>query len=139
MTLTDLLVKHEGKRLKPYPDTAVPPKITIGIGRNLTDVGISDDEALSLLQHDIFRATNNLSKYPWFIRLGDVRQAAVIDMMFNIGPSRFAGFKLMIAALDSGDYKEAAAQLLDSTYAKQVGQRARDLAYMIERGEYNVA
>jgi lysozyme len=136
MTVAELITRHEGKRLKPYTDTM--GKLTIGIGRNLTDVGLSEDECLLLLQHDIGRAVNMLSQYQWYVRLDDVRQAAVIDLMFNLGPSRFAGFKNMIAALDRSDYKDAAAQLLDSAYALQVGQRARDLAYMLERGEYNV-
>ena len=57
--LVDLLLKHEGLRLHPYDDvTGKPPetlqgKITIGVGRNLTDVGITRTEALSLLKADI--------------------------------------------------------------------------------------
>lgn len=36
------LSRDEGRRLKPYLDTV--GKTTIGVGRNLTDVGISEDE-----------------------------------------------------------------------------------------------
>lgn len=137
MTLTDLLIKHEGLRLKPYVDTV--GKLTIGIGRNLDARGISEDEARLMLANDIILATKYLGEYSWFARLDGVRRAAMIDLMFNVGPSRFAGFKKMIGALDRGDYKDAAAQLLDSAYATQVHQRAIDLAYMVELGEYNVA
>lgn len=134
MTLTDLITKHEGKRLKPYTDTV--GKLTIGVGRNLTDIGISDDECLLLLQHDIYRATEHLRTYPWFDRLNDARRAACTDLMFNVGPARFGGFKKMSAALDAGDWAEAARQLMDSIYAKQVGKRAIELALMLEKGEW---
>lgn len=136
MTLTDMLKRHEGWRLKPYIDTV--GKMTIGCGRNLDDRGISDDEALLMLSNDVAEAIKNLSVYPWFHRLDGVRRSAMIDMMF-MGAGKFAQFKKMHAALDRGDYKDAAAQLLDSAYATQVGQRARDLAYMLEKGDYNVA
>ena len=49
-----MLVKDEGLRLKPYRDTA--GKLTIGVGRNLSDVGISVDEAYYLLANDVKRA-----------------------------------------------------------------------------------
>jgi lysozyme len=136
MTVTELITRHEGKRLKPYTDTV--GKLTIGVGRNLSDVGISDDECLLLLQHDIYHAIQSLSVYPWYMRLNDARQAAVIDLMFNVGAARFAGFKKMIAALELGHWDEAARQLLDSVYATQVGKRAVELAFMLEKGEWQV-
>ena len=46
------LVKHEGFRLKPYRCTA--GKLTIGIGRNLDDRGISQKEDYAILERDIF-------------------------------------------------------------------------------------
>lgn len=46
--LHDMLIRHEGLRLKPYHDTV--RKLTIGIGRNLDDVGITHEEALILLE-----------------------------------------------------------------------------------------
>lgn len=134
MTLSDMITRHEGKRLKPYTDTV--GKLTIGVGRNLTDVGISDDEARLLLSNDILRATQSLSVYPWFDRLNGARRAAVTDLMFCVGPGRFAGFKKMIAALELGHWDEAAKELLDSLFAKQVGKRAVELAFMLEKGEW---
>jgi lysozyme len=48
------LVRYEGLRLKPYRCTA--GKLTIGIGRNLDDCGISQTEAYVLLENDIPRS-----------------------------------------------------------------------------------
>jgi len=47
-SLEELLVHHEGLRLKPYLDTS--GKWTIGVGRNLSDSGISEEEAFYLLR-----------------------------------------------------------------------------------------
>jgi lysozyme len=56
-------------------------------------------------------------------------------MIFNIGMPRFKQFKKMIAALEEGDWSEAANQMMDSKWAKQVGKRAERLRDMMETGE----
>jgi len=128
------LKKHEGFRSKPYLCTA--GKLTIGYGRNLDDVGIDQSEADSLLRNDIYAAIRELDKYPWAAELDQVRFDAMTNFMFNIGAGTFAKFKKMIAAMEAKDYGRASMELLDSRYAKQVGQRALDVSYMIEIGEY---
>ena len=128
------LKKHEGFRSKPYLCTA--GKLTIGYGRNLDDVGIDQSEADSLLRNDIYAAIRELDKYPWAAELDQVRFDAMTNFMFNVGGRTFAMFKKMIAAMEAKDYGSASMELLDSRYAQQVGQRAVDVSYMIEVGEY---
>jgi lysozyme len=53
-------------------------------------------------------------------------------MIFNLGLPRFLGFKKMIQALCEDDYAEAAEQMLDSLWSKQVGKRAKVLAEIME-------
>ena len=132
--LLELLKRHEGFRSKPY--LCSQGYATIGYGRNLDTVGITEEEAYTMLVHDCYRAVRELDKYQWFNKLDDVRQDAMINFMFNVGAGTFRQFKKMIAALEVGDYKEAAAQLLDSRYAKQVGRRANEVAHMLEHGLY---
>jgi lysozyme len=60
MDLIEQLRRDEGVRLHPYTDTV--GKLTIGVGRNLADMGISDAEATVLLQNDIDRTTVELNK-----------------------------------------------------------------------------
>lgn len=120
------LKEHEGFRAKVYQCPA--GKNTIGYGRNLDDRGITLEEAEMLLDNDIIECVKDLSTFPWWNNLTDVRQAALIDMRFNLGPSRFRSFKQMLRALDMGDYTEAAHQVLNSNYAKQVGRRAEHIA-----------
>ncbi len=128
------LTRDEGLRLKPYRDTV--GKLTIGIGRNLDDVGISQDEAMHLLDNDIARTTAALDKaIPWWRSLNDVRQRVVVNMAFNLGVAGLLGFKNTLAAMKAGRYADAAEGMLASKWATQVGERAKRLAAMMANGE----
>lgn len=127
-----LIKKHEGLRLKPYRCPA--GKLTIGYGRNLDDVGISEGEAEVLLTNDISRAIGEaqiLAGHAW-VDLSDNRKAVLVDMVFNLGLTRLSKFYKFLAALREGDYATAAKEMLNSKWAKQVGRRAITLAYIME-------
>jgi lysozyme len=131
--LVEQIVRHEGLRLHPYVDSV--GIVTIGVGRNLTDVGISSQEAYLLLDHDLDDAIIDLASFPWFTGLGTIRQRALIDLRFNLGPTRFRTFRRMLAAVAAGDYPRAADEMRDSKWATQVHDRAIRLAWMMETGE----
>ena len=133
--LLDMLMLHEGVRLKPYHDTV--GKLTIGVGRNLDDVGITRDEAMYLLNNDVNRTVAALrAAYTWYAELSAPRQDAITDMAFNLGLAGFGKFHQTIAALEDRRWSDAAKEMLDSQWATQVGQRANELATMIETGMY---
>ena len=132
--LIDLIIYHEGLELKPYKCTA--GHLTIGIGRNLDDRGITEDEARFLCQNDVDIVEQELTrKFPFIVGLGDVRIRVLLDMAFNLGVPRLSAFSNMWAALEEGDYKQAAVEMLDSRWARQVGRRATNLSQMMETGE----
>ena len=132
--IQQMLIIDEGIRLKPYKDTV--GKLTIGVGRNLDDVGISEDEALYLLNNDIKKAKEDVKKVfgEMFHELDPVRQAVLIDMMFNLGLPRFLGFKKFIQAVKERDFSKASQEMLDSRWARQVKSRAERLSYMMRTG-----
>ena len=133
--LTDMLIQHEGLRLKPYHCTA--GKLTIGVGRNLDDRGITPDEAMYLLANDIRDSRKELSaSFPWFDKLDEVRQSVLIDMNVNLGLSRLKGFRNTLALIGVGKYEAAAVEMLNSKWAQQVGNRARRLSGMMRTGEW---
>lgn len=132
MTLQQLLIEHEGLRLKPYRCSA--GKLTIGVGRNLDDVGLTTDEALILLDNDIKAAMRDAASFSWFKKLDDARQAVVVDMIFNLGIARFKGFKKTIAHIEAGHFAAAAHEMLNSSWAKQVGRRAVRLSKIMRTG-----
>lgn len=134
LKLKKLLIQHEAYKQFPYTDTT--GHVTIGIGRNLTDRGISIIEANMLLEEDISYFTDKLTRYiPLFYKLSENRKIALVDMCFNLGLRGFLSFKKMIAALESGDYQRAAKEMLDSKWATQVGLRASRLASIIQSGD----
>jgi len=134
--LRDQLIKHEGLRLKPYLCTA--KKLTLGIGRNLDDVGITKEEALYLLDNDIMRVVREAHyHFPVIETLDTVRADVIYNMLFNMGVSRLRQFKKMWTALEAQDWDKAADEMLDSKWAYQVGYRANELANQMRTGEYD--
>lgn len=128
------LIEEEGMKLKPYRCPA--GKLTIGVGRNLEDKGLSNEEALFLLQNDIIEAVKELKKaFLFFDSLNETRQIVLIDMCFNLGINGLKKFKKMIKALENQDFSLASKEMLSSYWAKQVGARARSLALLMETGE----
>jgi lysozyme len=132
--LIEQLVLHEGLRTHPYVDTV--GKVTIGVGRNLTDKGISSREVFDLLDHDVDECVTDLAaNFPWFIHLDAVRQRVIIDLRFNLGPTRFRQFVRTLRSVGAGDYDLAASQMLESLWAAQVKARAIRLSRMMATGD----
>jgi GH24 family phage-related lysozyme (muramidase) len=145
--LTEQLIRHEGYRERTYLDSRGIP--TIGVGFNLTrhdarekleDVGANYDlviskkqdldrnQVLRLLSYDIETARSdarslvrNYDSQPEEVKL------IIDDMAFNLGRTRLSGFKKFISALERNDYKSAAAEMKDSRWFNQVGNRSRYL------------
>jgi lysozyme len=132
--LVKQIKKHEGLELKPYKCTS--NKLTIGIGRNLEDVGISEIEAEYLLMNDLDTYMTAAKTYDWYNGLNDPRKAVIVSMLFNMGQTNFNKFLKMKQALSVGDYAEAAKQMLDSRWAKQVKGRAVELSKQMETGRW---
>jgi len=127
------LERDEGVRLKPYLDTV--GKTTIGVGRNLTDNGITAAEARVLLQNDLFRVANELDRVaPWWREMSQLRQNALVNMAFNLGLPRLLTFKKMMFALENGNFETAWAEAMGSKWAAQVGERANRIADSFIKG-----
>lgn len=125
---------HEGERLKPYRCTA--GKLTIGVGRNLDDRGITSDESAYLLNNDIDSHWIELLEHlPWVETLDEVRQRVMLDMAFNLGISGLLTFRRTLGHIKAGNYALASSAMLESKWATQVGQRARRLASMMKTGK----
>ena len=154
--LIDKLVVAEGLRLQVYKDTLGID--TIGIGRNLEDRGITqqelDDLDIPSIDHvyewgiteadAVYLATNDVQiveeelvrAHPCVDRLDSVRQLILIDMAFNMGVPRLCKFKKMWAAVEAEDFPTAAKEMLDRRWSRQVKGRATKLANAMHNGEF---
>lgn len=127
------LVRDEGLAKRPYVDSV--GKTTIGVGRNLDDVGLSDDEVMVLAANDLDRVEAELDRnVPWWREMPEARQRALANMAFNLGWPRLSGFRRMLGHLKSGAPEAAAREALDSKWAVQVGDRAGRIAELIRKG-----
>ncbi len=119
--------------LRPYADTV--GKITIGVGRNLTDNGITLEEADQMFDHDMWVAIKDTRVLvASFDELTDARREVLVNMMFNLGYPRLAKFVRMLEAIADGLPKTVALEMLDSKWATQVGKRATELSERYAEG-----
>ena len=136
--LSEMLKVEEGLRLKPYTDSV--GKLTIGYGRNLDDVGISETEAAFFLGNDMAKHALLLDKnIPWWQNLDDVRQRVLCDMCFNMGwgdgTHGLSSFPNFLEHVRLGQYKDAAQHGRNSHWFNQVGRRGVRLMLMMETGQ----
>ena len=135
--LIETLKRHEGVKYYVYKDHLGYE--TIGVGRCLKQgvgLGLTHDEVDYLLMNDINRCLEELdAAFPWFKDLTEIRREAMINLCFNLGLTRLRKFEKALAAMSIHNYEEAANEFLDSRWAKQVGNRAKQVTEMIRTGE----
>lgn len=128
-----LLRQHEGIRSKPYLDTV--GKVTIGIGRNLTDVGLRKEEIEFLFENDVAEAERIARKLVKnFEQISDNRKAVILSLAFNLGETRLAKFVNTLGAINMGEWERAATGLENSLWYYQVGNRAKELIELLRKG-----
>ena len=127
------LIRHEGIVRHAYQDHL--GFWTIGIGRLIDQRrggGISQQEAEVLLDNDIERVLVSLNQsLEWFHRLPERKKRALANMAFQLGPAGLFGFRRMLAALKRGDYSAASREALDSKWARQTPNRAKEIAALL--------
>jgi len=133
--LIEQLKIHEGVKLKPYKCSA--GKLTIGVGKNIEDNGITLEEAEYLLQNDIAEARSQLlHAFPWMDDFNDARISAMINFTFNVGIGTVKKFENTLAYMQSGEWDKAADEMMDSRWARQVGNRAIEVTEQIRTGKW---
>ena len=135
--IAEFVERHEEYRQFPYRCSA--NKLTIGIGRNIEDVGISREEALFLLFQDIDQCKQDLNSIfgrDFFESLDEPRQFVLIDMRFNLGRSDFRDFKKTIKAIKNRQFDIAADEMIDSLWYGQVKKRSKELVRIMREGRF---
>lgn len=145
------LMVHEGFYDTVYPCPTGHP--TVGYGTNLDtwhdkkacarwlEKGITREEADKVMREEAELQCSRLAgvcpEYDALCVQGEhVRALVLVNMAYNMGAGGVAGFGRMRAALREGRWQDAARELLDSKYARQVKRRARELAAQLEHGRW---
>lgn len=135
------LRRDEGVRYSIYPDTKGIP--TVGVGHNCQasplpsgwDCPLTDGQVDQLLAGDLQITFASLDHaLSWWRQMDPVRQRVIANMCFNLGITRLLGFHNTLLAMQRGSYAVAAAGMLSSVWATQVGERAKRLASAMEYG-----
>lgn len=133
--LQEQLKRDEGLRTDFYRDSL--GYLTVGYGHNCDAKGISARVAELMLEDDISDAkTALMGKFPWMRDLSPARLGAFINMTFNMGAGGLGTFKKALLAAKEGRWDACASEILDSKYAKQVGDRAKRVAQQLREDRW---
>jgi len=130
------LIRHEGYVREIYLCSEGYP--TFGVGHLVTEadpeytwpVGtpVEDERILSAFHDDYTDAYTDACAL--FLNLDSQPDDVVrvcVNMAFNLGRTRLGQFKNMIQAVNEGNYKKAADEMVDSRWYNQVGRRSKEL------------
>ena len=131
--LREELANDEGCKYEVYLDHLGYP--TFGIGHLITDddpecgtsVGteVSSDRVQEAFDSDIESVLSDCERlYVQFEHLPEEAQLIIANMMFNMGYTRLSKFKGMKRGVDARNWEEAADEMVDSRWYKQVSRRA---------------
>lgn len=103
--------------------------------------GISRSEAVEFCRRDVRDAEHGLANVLMgfdisYREIAGPRYEALVNVCFNMGAASLRGFRKMFRAIRAGDFNEAAVQLLDSKYSRDVGSRAVELSDQLKTGDY---
>jgi len=129
MALRDSLIHHEGWKNKPYVDTV--GKVTIGVGFNLTDVGLYDDEINFILDNRIRLATKDAETLTCYGSADPVIKDILVELTFNLGIEKLRKFNVFLSFIDAGLFHAAADDLETTLWYKQVGNRGKEMCEVI--------
>ena len=135
--LLESVKKHEGYRNKVYLDTL--GKRTVGVGHLCVEDFWEDDKEyeedflMGILEKDLQSAIDQADDMCKNLTISDDAKIIIIEMIFQLGGNGVSKFRKMWQALqqDPPDYAEASVQMLDSRWAKQTPNRAKEMARLM--------
>jgi lysozyme len=144
VSIRGMLVFEEGYERKAYPDpVSRGAPWTIGIGHTGPEVKgntVWTDEQIEAAYVEDEREAVQLCYTHfgmWFDKLNDARQAVLVGMMFQMGPSRLLKFTNTLAAMREGRYVDAANGMRASLWARQTPKRVIRVSEQMETGVWN--
>ena len=132
--LLESVKKHEGYKNHVYLDTR--NKRTVGVGHlcveDFWEDGKEYEESflMDILQKDLQGSIDGAEELCEGLKISDDAKILIIEMIFQLGKKGVSKFRNMWKALqqDPPDYEEAAVQMLDSRWAKQTPNRAKEMS-----------
>ncbi len=135
--LLESVKKHEGYKNHVYLDTL--GKRTVGVGHLCVEEFWEDgkeyeeDFLMDILKKDLQQAIRQADSMCEGLKISEDAKIIIIEMIFQLGGTGVSKFRKMWQALqqDPPDYAEASVQMLDSRWAKQTPNRAKEMARLM--------
>ena len=131
--MKDLLKRikhHEGFRSRVYKCTEGFD--TIGYGFAIKDLEMDEDIAEEILLRKVEKLIKRVrTKFDWLDSVPREVQGVLVEMSYQMGLSGVSKFKKALHAMQMFQWKLAATELLDSRWAKQTPNRAKELSDII--------
>ena len=130
MSLIDSIKQHEGYRSRVYDDSLGIP--TIGYGFAIKDLVLEEDLCDEILLRKLrILGKSVIGKFPFFDSLPSDCKTVLMEMCYQLGVTGVSKFKKALKAMEDGDWEKAADEMLDSKWAKQTPNRAKELSDIV--------
>ena len=131
MSLIDSIKQHEGYVGIVYKDSLGID--TIGYGFAIKDLELDEDICDIILERKLRALSDSIHlKFSWFKYMPPEIQDIVTEMCYQLGVGGFSRFKKTIAYLQNKQFKEASVEMLDSRWAEQTPNRAKELSNRVK-------
>ena len=122
---------HEGYKSKVYKCTAGVD--TIGVGFAIKDLHLSEEVCELILREKLEVLEGRFeSKFDWFKDSPVEVRNVMLNMAYQLGFRGFCKFKKTIGYLEDAEWEKASEEMLDSKWAKQTPNRAKELSEIIK-------
>ena len=130
--LIDSIKKHEGYVGIVYKDSLGID--TIGYGFAIKDLELDEDLCEIILERKLNMLTDRIfNKFQWYKYMPDEIQDIVTEMCYQLGVTGFSKFKKTIAYLQNKQWDDASVEMLDSKWAKQTPNRAKEMSDRVKK------
>mgnify|MGYP003120798641 FL=1 len=127
MSLKESIKKHEGYVGIVYKDSLGID--TIGYGFAIKDLELDEDICDMILDRKLDNLKSMIKlKFDWFKYMPPEIKDVVMEMCYQLGVTGVSKFKKTIAYLRNEQWEEASVEMLDSLWAKQTPNRAKELS-----------
>ena len=130
--LIDSIKKHEGYVGIVYKDSLGID--TIGYGFAIKDLELDEDICEIILERKLHNLIDRLLlKFGWFKYMPPEIKDIVTEMCYQLGVTGFSKFKKTIAYLQNKQWEEASVEMLDSLWARQTPNRAKEMSNRVKK------
>ena len=132
MSLIESIKKHEGFSAMVYKDSLGID--TVGYGFAIKDLELDSDICEMILERKVKNLKDRIEiKFDWYKYMPQEIKDIVVEMCYQMGVYGFSRFKKTIAFLQNKEWEKASVEMLDSRWAQQTPNRAKEMSDKVKK------